>query len=528
MLRSSPAIRILIPLRALQTESTSSSNAQNFPPPGFDPSKASQSMLKPQTQQQSKQPVEKPDSIIPKSGATSSPKTPAQDVQTLTELKLEKSAAETKEEKKILAKKEEDKKKLTLWQKVKKELVHYWDGTKLLGFEVRISSKLALKMAAGYELTRRERRQLQRTVQDLARLVPFLPFVIVPFAELLLPVALKLFPNMLPSTYEGQSAKDTKAQTLRATRKDVSDFLRQTLKETGLPVSAENAQTAEFAEFFRKVRTTGEKPTPEEIIKVCKIFKDDLTLDNLSRPQLVSICRYMNITSFGTDNFLRYQVRVRMRQIKRDDRAIAYEGVESLSVPELQTACASRGLRTYGVSPGRLRDDLTSWLDLRLKHGVPSTLLVLSNAFVYAQGKETEMTSQIDALEAVLSSIPEELYHEMDLEVRNAEGAATNKQRLEVLKEQQELINEENEQSETVENKATASPKDHEDIDEKPAQEAQEAKEAKAEEQSKEAEASTGDASGGSAERAEQDARAMKMDEPTGKGEKPVDAAKKE
>jgi LETM1 and EF-hand domain-containing protein 1 len=263
---------------------------------------------------------------------------------------------------------------------------------------------------------------------------------------------------------------------------------------------------------------------------VCKIFKDDLTLDNLSRPQLVSICRYMNIASFGTDNFLRYQVRVRMRQIKRDDRAIAYEGVESLSVPELQTACASRGLRTYGVSPGRLRDDLTAWLDLRLKHGVPSTLLVLSNAFVYAQGKETEMTSQIDALEAVLSSIPEELYHEMDLEVRHAEGAATNKQRLEVLKEQQELINEENEQTETVENKATASPKDHEDIDEaeKPAQEAQEAKEAKAVEESKEAEASTGDLSGGSAERAEQDARANTMEDPTGKEQTPAGASKKE
>ncbi|KAI4631920.1 uncharacterized protein J4E88_008969 [Alternaria novae-zelandiae] len=523
MLRNSPAIRILIPLRALQTESTSN-NAQNYPPPGFDPKQANQHLLKPQ--QQSKQSVEKSDPIIPKSGATSNPKTPAQDVQTLSELKMDKSAAESKDEKKILAKRDAEKKKLTVWQKVKKELVHYWDGTKLLGFEVRISSKLALKMAAGYELTRRERRQLQRTVQDLARLVPFLPFVIVPFAELLLPVALKLFPNMLPSTYEGQSAKDTKAQTLRATRKDVSDFLRQTLKETGLPVSAENAQTEEFAEFFRKVRTTGEKPTPEEIIKVCKIFKDDLTLDNLSRPQLVSICRYMNITSFGTDNFLRYQVRVRMRQIKRDDRAIAYEGVESLSVPELQTACASRGLRTYGVSPGRLRDDLTSWLDLRLKHGVPSTLLVLSNAFVYAQGKETEMTSQIDALEAVLSSIPEELYHEMDLEVRNAEGAATNKQRLEVLKEQQELINEENEQTETVENKATASPKDHEDIDEKPARDAQEAKEAKAEEESKEAEASAGDAAGGSAERAEQDERALKMDDPTGKGEKPAEAKK--
>lgn len=78
-------------------------------------------------------------------------------------------------------------------------------------------------------------------------------FLIVPFAELLLPVALKLFPNLLPSTYEGQKAKDAKAKNLRSTRKEVSTFLRQTLKETGLPVSAENAQGQEFAEFFRKV-----------------------------------------------------------------------------------------------------------------------------------------------------------------------------------------------------------------------------------------------------------------------------------
>lgn len=526
MLRPDPAFRLFIPLRTLQTETTSSS-AQNYPPPGFDPKQASKPLQPEQraAQQQTAPPLDKEEAIIPKTGATANPKTPAQDVQTMTELAADKASATTKDEMKAIAKKEAEKKKLTLWQKIKHEAVHYWDGTKLLGFEIRISSKLALKMAAGYELTRRERRQLQRTVQDLGRLIPFLPFIIVPFAELLLPVALKLFPNMLPSTYEGQTAKDDKAKALRATRKDVSDFLRQTLKETGLPVSPENAQTEEFANFFRKVRTTGEKPSPEEIIKVCKIFKDDLTLDNLSRPQLVSICRYMNITSFGTDNFLRYQIRLRMRQIKRDDRAIAYEGVESLSVPELQTACASRGLRTYGVSPGRLRDDLQSWLDLRLKHGVPSTLLVLSNAFVYAQGKETEMTSQIDALEAVLSSIPEELFHEIELEVHNTEGAATNKQRLEVLKEQQELINEENEQTETVENKATASPKDHEDIDE---DEKHARKEAKKAEESKEAEASAGDAFGGSSERTEQDDRARRGEEPSSKDTKPAREAKKE
>ena len=34
------------------------------------------------------------------------------------------------------------------------------------------------------------------------RLVPFIIFVVVPFMEFLLPVALKLFPNMLPSTFQ--------------------------------------------------------------------------------------------------------------------------------------------------------------------------------------------------------------------------------------------------------------------------------------------------------------------------------------
>jgi len=363
-------------------------------------------------------------------------------------------------------KKEE--KKLTLGQKIKKEVQHYWDGTKLLAAEVKISSRLALKMAAGYELTRRENRQLQRTVQDLSRLVPFSVFLIVPFAELLLPVALKLFPNLLPSTYEAQKSKDQKASTLRATRKEVSDFLRQTLKETGLPLTPATAQKEEFTTFFRKLRSTGEAPTAEDVIKVCKVFKDDLTLDNLSRPQLVSMCRYLNLNTFGTDMMLRYQIRHRMRQIKRDDRAISYEGVESLSVAELQTACASRGIKSFGVSPARLREDLQTWLDLRLREGVPSTLLVLSSAYMYGQTQaDSEVSSQIEALTGVLSSIPEELFHEIELEVHNAEGAATNKQRLEVLKEQQELIDEELEQDQENQKTGFATPRDTEDIDEK-------------------------------------------------------------
>lgn len=469
--RRHPAVSILIPYqRTYATEpGTSHDSSNNFPPPGFNTEQAKRARQPEQTKSQQPpsalHPKDSPVAALKDNQPTSEAKTNATEEQSLSELAAGKAAHDKEKEKSVEVKKKEAA-NLTLWQKVKKEANHYWDGTKLLGTEAKISFKLALKMAGGYELTRREHRQLQRTVQDLGRLVPFSVFVIVPFAELLLPVALKIFPGLLPSTYEGQKSKDAKANTLRSTRKEVSAFLRSTLKETGLPVSAANAQKEEFTEFFRKVRQSGEAPTSADVIKVAKLFKDDLALDNLSRPQLVGICRYMNLNTFGTDTMLRYNIRHRMRQIKRDDRAISYEGVESLSVPELQAACASRGLRTQGISPGRLRDDLQMWLDCRLKYGVPSTLLVLSNAFVYAQGKETEFSSQIDALQAVLASVPEELFHEIELEVHNAEGAATNKQRLEVLKEQQELIDEENQQSEEGgAHAASSTPKDNENID---------------------------------------------------------------
>ncbi|PYH90885.1 LETM1-domain-containing protein [Aspergillus ellipticus CBS 707.79] len=454
------AIAILVPhQRGYSTEQSTSRSSDSFPPPGFNAEQAKKPIPADAAHPTDSKGVQKV-AANPEQSITS--QINAQNKAQSGEL----TAARAADVEARKADEKKEAKKLTISQKIKKEVQHYWDGTKLLATEVKISSRLALKMAAGYELSRREHRQLQRTVKDLGRLVPFSMFVIIPFAELLLPVALKLFPNMLPSTYEGQKAREKKALNLSSTRKEVSEFLKDTLRESGLPVTAATVKNEEFAEFFKKIRTTGETPTPEDVIKVCKIFKDDLTLDNLSRPQLVGICKYMNLNSFGTDAMLRYNIRHRMRQIKRDDRAIFHEGVDTLSVPELQMACASRGIRTHGVSPARLREDMSMWLDLRLKQGVPSTLLVLSNAYVYAQGgKEAEMSSQIESLHVVLSSIPEELFHEIELEVHNAEGAATNKQRLEVIKEQQELIEEENEQNSENEEKGVAAPKDTEDID---------------------------------------------------------------
>jgi LETM1-like protein len=91
---------------------------------------------------------------------------------------------------------------LSIRDTVKHEIHHYWVGTKLLWADIVTARKLLNKTLEGSALTRRERKQLLRTVSDLFRLIPFSMFVIVPFMEFALPFALRIFPNMLPSTYQ--------------------------------------------------------------------------------------------------------------------------------------------------------------------------------------------------------------------------------------------------------------------------------------------------------------------------------------
>ncbi|NWI30652.1 LETM1 protein, partial [Sula dactylatra] len=73
--------------------------------------------------------------------------------------------------------------------------------------------------------------QFLRICADLFRLVPFLVFLVVPFMEFLLPVALKLFPNMLPSTFETKSKKEERLKKELRVKLELAKFLQDTIEE---------------------------------------------------------------------------------------------------------------------------------------------------------------------------------------------------------------------------------------------------------------------------------------------------------
>lgn len=108
----------------------------------------------------------------------------------------------------------------------------------------------------------------------------------------------------------------------------MAKFLQKTLDEMALQSSDHKSQKAkEFAEFFYKVRTTGTVATNEEIMKFSKVFEDEITLDSLSRPQLIALCRVLDVQTLGTTNFLRFLLRMRLRSLTADDKVRVQQSI---------------------------------------------------------------------------------------------------------------------------------------------------------------------------------------------------------
>ncbi|KUF76499.1 LETM1 and EF-hand domain-containing protein 1 [Phytophthora nicotianae] len=347
--------------------------------------------------------------------------------------------------------------------KVKHELDHYWLGTKLLYADVSTSTRILRRLLKGNALSRRERKQLQRTVADLLRLVPFAFFVIVPFMELLLPVALKVFPNMLPSTYKDSFQREEDMKRQLQLRVALAEFLQDTVKEVMQDtrdtegVSEERKATASEVMNFVERAQRGEPLTSEETLQVAKLFSDELMLDNISRPQLVGMCRFMGVQHYGNDNLLRFQLRNRIRQLKKDDQDIIWEGLDSLDKEELQMACMERGMRATGLTKAGYVRQMRQWLDLSINKNVPASLLIMSRALNITAADNLE-----EALATSMSSMDEEVVTEVALAAKastEGETAEMRKLKLDSIRYQNEMIADEEKFRDEAQKKETEAQK---------------------------------------------------------------------
>lgn len=340
---------------------------------------------------------------------------------------------------------------------------HMWTGFKLLAADVRVSSKILRRVTQGKQLTRRERNFIVQTGVDLARLVPFSLFLIIPMAEFALPLALRFFPNMLPSQFQDQMKTEENLKKRLKARLELAKYLREVVEEKAKLVqssdgNSEMKKTAEDLTEFLTAIQSGHPVSADKISRFAKFFNDELTIDGAARPQLVAMCKYMGISPYGHDIILRFKLRSRLSAIKKDDMQIMWEGgVVSLTDSEVAKACRDRGIREE-LSNTLMRKELNDWLELAQKREIPGSLMIMSRAFTYGRTAEpeegaavSEEEEETESLKETLGSMPEDVIMDVKQAADRGTGSNVNKQRLEETLRQAKLIELESERIERKE-----------------------------------------------------------------------------
>jgi len=117
---------------------------------------------------------------------------------------------------------------------------------------------------------------------------------------------------------------------------------------------------------------------------------------------------------------------------------IQKEGVDCLTLSELQEACKSRGMGAYGLTENRLKQQLTQWLDLSLNERVPPLLLLLSRAFSLTPNIPTN-----DLLKKAITALPYGVGASTEADLCERDGAIDNKAKLKATEEEERKAKEE-------------------------------------------------------------------------------------
>lgn len=276
------------------------------------------------------------------------------------------------------------------------EITHYYNGFKLFFFDIRQSISITKKAVTGHTISRRERTQLVKTFADIFKIFPIAILIALPVLDVLIPVMIKYVPQAVPSSFVDSTESEVKTANRIAAKMELAKFLKETMllmADTQAKIEGQE----EIKQIYEKIMHLGteeeEHLSNKELIDFCNLFKDEITINKLSHYQLVAVCKFLDISIIGSDGFLRYQIRNKLRKIKADDMQIHWEGIDTLSDTELIFACKERGLKV-GKERKVLIKQLESWIDLSIQHDIPSSLLIVSRIFSYLNPKQKEITTE--------------------------------------------------------------------------------------------------------------------------------------
>ncbi|XP_064480721.1 LETM1 domain-containing protein 1-like [Ornithodoros turicata] len=221
---------------------------------------------------------------------------------------------------------------------------------------MRISQELRMGKSVR-ELSRKELDLYYRIPKDMIKVAPTLVIIALPGTNFFMFPLIYWFPRQL-LTWHFWSLEQRVEFSVIAQRKKVSHF-RSVFRQLQAAVPKGDEGKEPLAVFHKL--GSGTHPTVEEVIHMKPFFEGKpYGLDELSRKHLTGLCKINGISSFFIGR--RYRLWKHGGFVREMDKAMEREGVETMDMADLRSACFLRGLNPVGLNKKELVQWLQNWI----------------------------------------------------------------------------------------------------------------------------------------------------------------------
>ncbi|OII75353.1 uncharacterized protein cubi_01874 [Cryptosporidium ubiquitum] len=256
------------------------------------------------------------------------------------------------------------------------------NGFWLFCLNIKCSNSLICKRILGNGLTFNEKQLVKTTIKDTIKILPLSFFIIIPFAEFGLPFAIKLFPNMLPSTFTLKNIKEKDNNSLDKKKNELLRF-RSLIQNviSNLKKSDDSSISSglnSLEKIQRQLLESKEFDQRELREIISGPIKDRLELENLNIETLQSISRIMGIPSIKNKFFLMFMIRHKMLKLKNEDKDILWDGIDQINKQQLEKVLVSRFIDSKRKENGieEYKESLMSWIKLSSMSQLPLSLIL--------------------------------------------------------------------------------------------------------------------------------------------------------
>ena len=297
------------------------------------------------------------------------------------------------------------------------ELKNVGYGFKLLykDFKFYMNVKKKLYLQKYHRPSYKVKVKLDKVKKDFIKFIPFSFFIVVPFAEFLLPAWLIIFPNSIPSQFlnisEEEKNKQLKMKVTETRNMAVEKLLFIMPKYlTGLEndpsIEQEDKQMIKPLKSILKSENT----LPTDLLYFRHLFEKYFAFSQFPATTLVYFCNFMGfepVTGLGAiNNILKYMklnvsleapvvrlftkfmiqrsLNLYFGNIRHEDELLTFENLEHFTDEELNYVCYRRGIQFYDKTYAQKMKDLNLWLSISNLRNVPHSLLLYARIVDYA------------------------------------------------------------------------------------------------------------------------------------------------